>query len=89
VSFALGHLPAWSADGGVGSLLHAWALACPNCATGQLARASVFEDRFWDHLFVIGLPAVILGLITALLYRVGLGETTFTPRRADLRKEST
>ena len=89
--FALGHLPAWIADveARIGSLLQAWALACPNCATGQLARASVFEDRFWNHLFVICLPVVILGLISALFYRVGRGDATFTPQRADRSKEST
>jgi hypothetical protein len=50
----------------------ATALACPDCTTARLARASVFDHRFWSHLGMIALPVLLLAGIAALLYRIGL-----------------
>jgi hypothetical protein len=46
-------------------------------------RTSVFDERFWDNLLVICLPLVILGLISALLYRMGLGESRLGSQRTN------
>jgi hypothetical protein len=80
--FVLRHLPASSACVSVSSVLSAPALACPNCATAQLVRTSVFDERFWDNLLVICLPLVILGLISALLYRI-VGGPRLTSQRTN------
>jgi hypothetical protein len=77
----LRHLPASSACASVSSALSAPAFACPNCATAELVRASVFDEQFWDNLLVICLPLAILGLISALLYRIGLGKPWFRSQR--------
>lgn len=53
-------------------VLSAPAQACPKCSTAEIVRASVFDDRFWTHLLLIILPLVVLAVITAFLYRVGL-----------------
>jgi hypothetical protein len=70
------------------SSVSARALACPNCETSRLVRASVLDDRFWDNLLAVSLPLVILGVITALLYRVGLDEPNITPERRKAAKEN-
>jgi hypothetical protein len=63
------------------SVLAAWvmaclptreAFACPNCATARVVRASVFDADFWPHLAMLTLPLVVLGLISAVLYRIGI-----------------
>ena len=48
------------------------ALGCPDCPTGKTVRGLVFDERFGDHLFLVSLPLLILMLIAALLYRVGM-----------------
>jgi hypothetical protein len=48
-------------------------LVCPDCPTARVVQASVFDGRFWPHLFLVALPLLILGLFSALLYRVGNG----------------
>ena len=45
---------------------------CPDCPTAQIVRASVYDERFWTHLFAIVLPLVVLALISALLYCIGI-----------------
>jgi hypothetical protein len=67
--------------------LPARAVACPNCETSRLVRASVLDDRFWDNLLAISLPLVILGMLTALLYRVGLHEPGIASERREAAKE--
>ena len=48
------------------------AVFCPNCRTAELVRASVLEQGFWTNLIQITLPLLVLGVISALLYRIGL-----------------
>lgn len=48
------------------------ALACPNCLTARVVRASVFDAHFWPNLFLISLPLLIMGIIGALLYQIGI-----------------
>jgi hypothetical protein len=48
------------------------ALACPRCATALEVRASVFDDRFWAHLSFAALPLLVMGMIAAVLYRIGI-----------------
>ena len=50
------------------------ALACPDCPTAQLVQTSVFDHRFASHLFLISLPLLVLGVISGLLYRIGIDE---------------
>jgi hypothetical protein len=47
------------------------ALACPDCATATVVRASVFDDGFWSNLMMISLPLLVLGAISSRLYRIG------------------
>lgn len=47
------------------------ALACPDCISARAVRASVLDDSFWTHLYRISLPLLVLGMISALLYRIG------------------
>lgn len=62
----------------VGALSASVALACPNCPTSRVVRASVLNGEFWRILLSLSLPFLVIGFLTALLYRVGLS----TPRRA-------
>jgi hypothetical protein len=86
--FAFRHLPIWMACAGSISSLPGRAVACPNCETSRLVRASMLDDRFWDNLLAVSLPLVILGVITALLYRLGLDEPNITPERREAVKEN-
>jgi hypothetical protein len=47
-------------------------LACPDCATASVVRASVFDGRFWPNLLMISLPLLVLGAISTRLYRIGI-----------------
>ena len=48
------------------------ALACPDCPTSQVVRASVLGEGFWSYLLLAALPFLLIGALGALLYRVGL-----------------
>lgn len=50
-------------------------LACPNCPTAQVVRASVWGGDFWHRLVMMLAPFLFMGFISALLYRVGAPET--------------
>ncbi len=45
---------------------------CPDCLTGNLARASVFDADFWPNLLALTSPLVVLAIVCALLYRIGM-----------------
>jgi len=45
--------------------------ACPDCPTARLVRASLFDGSFWIDLLLVSLPLLVLGLISALFYRIG------------------
>jgi hypothetical protein len=47
-------------------------LACPDCATAKVVRASVFDDDFWTNLMMTSLPLLVLGSISMRLYRIGI-----------------
>jgi hypothetical protein len=57
------------------------ALSCPNCATAQTVRQSVFGVDFWMNLLRVSLPILVLAAITLLLYRMGMNEKRY-PRKA-------
>ncbi len=53
---------------GVGST----ALACPDCPTARVVRGSVVGEGFWGYLVMALVPFLLIGVLSALLYRVGL-----------------
>jgi uncharacterized membrane protein len=62
------------------------ALACPDCATSQVVRASVWGEDFWSHLVMVVVPFLLIGALSAFLYRIGLSPGDVSTARA--RKES-
>lgn len=54
---------------------------CPDCPTARIVRASVYDERFWTYLIAIVLPLLVLGLISALLYRIGIERRPAPPPR--------
>jgi hypothetical protein len=59
----------------VQALVQLCLLACPDCATARVVRASVYEQGFWTNLYLISLPLLVLAVISALLYPIGAHET--------------
>ncbi|QRK04550.1 hypothetical protein JQX13_30395 [Archangium violaceum] len=55
-----------------GSLVTTAAFACPDCTTAQVVRASVLGEDFWSLLVTMTVPFLLIGSLSALLYRVGL-----------------
>lgn len=55
-----------------GLLVVTSAFACPDCSTARVVRASVLGEGFWSHLLMVAVPFLLLGALSALLYRVGL-----------------
>lgn len=55
-----------------GSLATTAAFACPDCPTAQVVRASVLGGDFWNLLVTMCVPFLLIGSLSALLYRVGL-----------------
>jgi hypothetical protein len=62
-------------------LMGSAALACPNCATSRVVRASILDERFWSHLAMAIVPFLLIGALSALLYRVGLPQRETAPAR--------
>lgn len=58
------------------------ALACPDCETARVVRASVQGDGFWTYLLMMLVPFLLIGAVSALLYRVGLPRQEAAPERA-------
>jgi uncharacterized membrane protein len=48
------------------------ALACPDCPTAEVVRGAVLGEGFWGYLLMAVVPFVLIGALSALLYRVGL-----------------
>jgi hypothetical protein len=48
------------------------AAACPNCATSQVVKASVLGEGFWSYLVMMVVPFLLIGALSAFLYRIGL-----------------
>jgi hypothetical protein len=65
----------------------AQALACPDCSTSRIVRASVFDGSFATHLFLIALPLAVLAVICALLYRIGRRAAPAAPRTVSHSQE--
>jgi hypothetical protein len=57
---------------GVALLRSGGALACPDCPTAGVVRSFVLDERFWTNLMFITAPIGLLGVITALLFRIGI-----------------
>ncbi len=55
-----------------GLLMTTVALACPDCPTAQVVRASVVGEGFWNHLVMVAVPFLLIGALSAFLYRIGL-----------------
>lgn len=58
------------------------ALACPDCETARVVRASIQDDHFWTYLMMALVPFLLIGAVSALLYRVGLPRPEAAPERA-------
>lgn len=64
--------------GAVVLALSVWARAagaCPDCVSARLVRATVFDHRFWVNLVLIAAPLLVLGVMCAWLYRLGIEQT--------------
>lgn len=48
------------------------AAACPNCETSQVVKASVLGEGFWSYLVMLVVPFLLIGALSAFLYRIGL-----------------
>lgn len=59
------------------------ALACPDCPTAQVVRASVVSDGFWTYLVMAIVPFLLIGALSALLYRIGLPPREAAPVREE------
>lgn len=55
------------------------ALACPDCETARVVRASIQDDHFWTYLLMMLVPFLLIGAVSALLYRVGLPREATAP----------
>lgn len=58
------------------------ALACPDCETARVVRASIQDDHFWTYLMMALVPFLLIGAVSALLYRVGLPRQEAASERA-------
>ena len=61
------------------SMIHGWialragkAWACPDCAIGRAARASVLDHDFAGTLLTIAAPLLVLAVVAAVLHRMDL-----------------
>ncbi|WNG35159.1 hypothetical protein F0U61_16985 [Archangium violaceum] len=64
-----------------GSLATTAVFACPSCPTAQVVRASVLGEDFWNLLVTMTVPFLLIGSLSALLYRVGLSPRDVVPAR--------
>ncbi|HYO54984.1 hypothetical protein [Archangium sp.] len=55
------------------------AFACPDCATSQVVKASVLGEGFWSHLVMLVVPFLLIGALSAFLYRIGLPSRGMKP----------
>jgi uncharacterized membrane protein len=55
------------------------ALACPDCPTAQVVRSAVLGEGFWGYLVIAVVPFLLIGALSALLYRVGLPPRELKP----------
>ncbi len=62
-------------------LVASTALACPDCETARVVRASIWGDHFWTYLMMALVPFLLIGTVSALLYRVGLPRREAAPER--------
>jgi hypothetical protein len=71
-----------------GLLVTSTALACPDCPTAQVVRASVGGEAFWSHLMMVGMPFLLVGALSAFLYRIGLAPEDVSTARASKEPEN-
>ena len=55
------------------------ALACPDCPTAEVVQSTVLGEGFWGYLAMAVVPFVLIGGLSALLYRVGLPPRELKP----------
>lgn len=55
------------------------ALACPDCETARVVRASIWDEHVWSYLLMMVLPFLLIGTVSALLHRVGLPRRDMAP----------
>ena len=48
------------------------ALACPDCPTARVVRRSLWVGDFWGLLVTLAVPFLLIGFLSAVLYRIGL-----------------
>jgi hypothetical protein len=58
-------------------------LACPNCPTAQVVKAAVLGEGFWTYLVMAVVPFLLIGALSAWLYRIGLSPREVAPARQD------
>jgi len=54
-------------------------LACPDCPTSEVVRGAVTGEGFWGYLVMAVVPFLLIGALSALLYRVGLPPRELKP----------
>lgn len=59
-------------------LVAAAASACPRCETSQVVKASVLGEGFWNYLVMMVVPFLLIGAVSAFLYRIGLSPPGMT-----------
>ena len=55
------------------------AFACPDCPTSEVVQRTVLGEGFWGYLAMAVVPFVLIGVLSALLYRVGLPPRELKP----------
>ena len=63
------------------------ASACPNCATSQVVKASVLGEGFWSYLVMMVVPFLLIGALSAFLYRIGLSPPGVTRSRHEPERQ--
>ena len=58
-------------------------LACPDCPTSRVVRAAVLGEGFWSYLGMALVPFLLIGALSALLYRIGLPPREVAPARSE------
>lgn len=66
-----------------GLLMSAASLACPNCPTSRVVKASVLGEGFWNYLVMAIVPFLLIGALSAWLYRIGLSPRSGAPARQE------
>lgn len=66
-----------------GLWVSAASLACPDCPTARVVKASVLGEGFWTYLVMAVVPFLLIGALSAWLYRIGLSPRAVAPARQE------